>query len=280
MKLRFISLSISTLVIFSFIIFNIIRRKEINSINHRQKEILIPFLYISNKYIDILSKLLSTKLVIAIKNLYGEENLKENLIILISKKLFSSFILINIVLILFSYINQEVVLIGGIFFVIIYSFLLDTKIMNDYKMQNKKFKNDLPNFITRLSLLINLGISLRTAIGFIAQNSDGEVVDKFNKVKKLIDNGMSEEEAYNTILVKTNDILIRKFISNLMQNIKTGGDDLEEKLELIKKETNDYRKSQMIFKAQEANRKLLIPNLFIFLGIMLMVMVPVLLSIL
>lgn len=280
MKLRFISLSISTLMIFSFMIFNIIKRKEMNSFNHRQKEILIPFLYISNKYIDILSKLLSTKLVIAIKNLYGEENLKENLIILISKKLFSSFILINIVLILFSYINQEVVLIGGIFFVIIYSFLLDTKIMNDYKMQNKKFKNDLPNFITRLSLLINLGISLRTAIGFIAQNSDGEVVDKFNKVKKLIDNGMSEEEAYNTILVKTNDILIRKFISNLMQNIKTGGDDLEEKLELIKKETNDYRKSQMIFRAQEANRKLLIPNLFIFLGIMLMVMVPVLLSIL
>lgn len=281
--LRYLTLIMSSVILILFLIFNIIKSKEINSlknfIGNENSESILPFVYLIKQNIKLFSKLLNNKVSISLKNLYGEEILQKKQIIFLAKKLFLFYYLTILFLVLFSILNKNVLLIGWISFIIGVSILMDSNILKLYQRENQKFKTDLPSFITRLSLLTNVGLGLRVSIDFILENTTGEVVEKFNNVKKLINNGMSEIEAYNTILIKTDDILIRKFISNIIQNIKTGGDDLEESLELMRKESSEFKKSQIILKAQEANRKLLIPNLLIFAGIMVMVMLPVLLNV-
>lgn len=139
-------------------------------------------------------------------------------------------------------------------------------------------KSDLPNFVSRLSLMLESGINLRDSLNYIVEKSNDGISQNIAEVLTMVKNGMSEEEAFNSISIKNEDILIRKFISSIVQNFKTGSDDINQSLTLIKKETNEYRKTQVILESQEVNRKLLIPNIVIFVGIMLTVMLPVLLN--
>ncbi|MFM1514561.1 type II secretion system F family protein [Helcococcus ovis] len=222
---------------------------------------------------------MSPKLKIVIKNLYGEENLKYQEILFISIKICILYNLIILFLFLISIFYNFLLFVLFLIFIFIFNHYINTINIIKYEKQKKKFKNDLPAFISRLSLMINSGIQLRVAIDFITNNSNGEVVESLKLVNSLIKNGMSEVEAYNLILSRTDDLLIRKFISNIIQNIEKGGDDLENILKMVKKEGDEFRKNDLILKTQEANRKLLIPNIIIFIGILLMVMIPILLNV-
>ena len=96
----------------------------------------------------------------------------------------------------------------------------------------------------------------------------------------MVSNGLSENEAYNLMISRTDDILIRKFLSILLQNLEKGSGNITDSLDLLRKESDEFRKNHIIIRTQEANRKLLIPNIMVFLGIMLMIMVPIILNIL
>ncbi|MFM1525452.1 MULTISPECIES: type II secretion system F family protein [Helcococcus] len=213
------------------------------------------------------------------KNLYGEDNLKYQEILFLSMKICIIYNLILLFLILISVYYNILLLFLFIIFIFTLNYYINVSQIIKYEKQKKKFKNDLPAFISRLSLMINSGIQLRVSIEFIINNSSGEVVEKLKLVNSLIKNGMSEIEAYNLILSRTDDLLIRKFIGNIVQNFEKGGDDLEDVLIMIKKDGDEFRKNDLILKTQEANRKLLIPNIIIFIGILLMVMIPILLNV-
>lgn len=279
---KYISLAISSFIFLIFLIYSYIKRYNIKNCeslikNKMLRVFLAPFYYISKENYKLSSFMISAKIKIYMKNLFQKKSNHEE-IKLISIKLMYTFYFTLIILILFSFIQNYFILIIGIVFIFLFNSFLDSGIFNLYKLEKEKFKNDLPSYITRLILLINSGIRIRTAINFISENATGEVAKKMTNVKKLVQNGMSEEEAYNTILMNTDDILIRKFISNIINNIKKGGDDIEKTLSLMKKESDEFKKSQTILKTQEANRKLLFPNLLIFMGIMIMVMLPILLN--
>lgn len=277
---KYISLMFLNLIFLIFIIYSYLKRNEIKDCedlleNKLLKIFLAPFYYFGKENYRFTSKIVSSKIKIYIKNLF-QKNSYHKEIELIGMKLMYTFYFTLKILILFSFVKNYFILIIGIVFIFLFNSFLDSNILNLYKVEKVKFKNDLPSYITRLTLLINSGIRIRTAIDFIAENTNGEVTEKMKNVKKLIYNGMSEEEAYNTILMNTDDILIRKFISNIINNIKKGGDDIEKTLSLMKKESDEFKKAQIILRTQEANRKLLFPNLLIFMGIMIMVMLPIL----
>ncbi|WP_209021675.1 hypothetical protein, partial [Helcococcus ovis] len=82
-----------TIIILTSNIFYIINYKKIISIKDTfdyksewKNNLILPFNYLVNKYYYFFSKLVSPKLKIVIKNLYGEENLKYQEILFISIK--------------------------------------------------------------------------------------------------------------------------------------------------------------------------------------------------
>lgn len=284
---KYISLTIATIMLIIYILTSVIyfknikiyeKEKYFNNIYMNQLYSTIGF--VVEKYQNNIIKFINTKLIISIKNMYGEKNLSNKIKIHYTKKLNQIFFISIIFFIINSFINKSLVLLLTIIFIILYSKLLDNKEIKKYKNYQDSFKKDLPAFISRLYLLIQSGLNLRSSIKYIIENTEGEVSKDFSTVQNLIENGMSEIEAYNQILLKSDDILIRKFISNIIQNLQKGGDDLEDLLQMIKKESDEFRRSQIILKTQEANSKLLIPNLMIFSGILIIVMVPILLNIL
>lgn len=282
MHLGYITLSMATILILIYLIYCILNRVSIKNIDESQKENILrniysPFRIFIIKNMNLANKLVGSKLKIVFRNMYGENN-QEFQINYLSKKIFILSHMFLLLLILYPIIDQIIVLISGITFIIVFNFFLDKNQSLMYKQKQEKLKGNLPNFISRLILMLGAGINLRSSINYILLMSEGEIVESFNLAHSYISNGYSESEAYNLVLNRTDDILIRKFISSILQNLEKGGDDLESLLSLIKKESDEYKKTQIILKTQQANRKLLIPNLLIFTGIMLMVMLPILLN--
>lgn len=287
MRNNFISLTLATIMVVVLLIFSFLKRKELDSIeesnilgNKFQSIILSPFFYLSFEKDHLVLKLSSNKLKVTLKNLFGDKVLKAKILIHFSKKIALIFYTFFFTFILFSITSNLILLGAGILISVLFYFYLDSLVYDTYKQTVKNLKSDLPNFVTRLSLLIESGIGLRNSIEYIVERSSGSIVDRFLFLQSLIANGLSEQDAYNQLLITTDDIMIRKFISLILQNLKKGGDDISKSLQIIKKESDEYRKTQMIIDTQESNRKLLYPNTLIFLGIMIMVMVPVFINLL
>lgn len=283
---KYIYLSILSLLIFLYFYISFKNKKEISEIidleyfgNKNINEFMSFYVFIVVNKRSYFSSLLNSKIIISIKNLYGEKLLSKYETIFLSKKLAILSSLIAAMLLLNAIFDNGLILIASLIFIFLTSKLVDSRQLDLYKKHRDNLKSDLPAFISRLSLLINSGIKLRESINYISENSQGELVDMFNYIKELINNGYSELEAYNEFLLRNDDILIRKFITNIVSNLQKGGDDLEKILELMKKESDEYKKTNLILKTQEATGKLLIPNLIIFTGILIMVMLPILLNV-
>lgn len=285
MQIRLFSFILSNIFIILLIIYSIFYRKEFDIIEKNLKinnnfliSMISPFFYFVFRNKNIIYKLINSKVKISIKNLNGEENFLYYQNYFLALKLMILYYLNILILISYFLLNHTIILIGGYIILFLTNFLYDDIQIKKYNKKKEEIKQDLNNIISRLFLMLKVGINLRSSLSLLLQKNDGEMIKKLKEANTLINNGYSELEAYNHLLSQTDDLLIRKFISIIMQNLQKGGNDIQNQLNLLKKESDEFKKNYIILKSQEANRKLLIPNIIIFTGIMLMVMLPILIN--
>lgn len=287
MKYKYILSIISILILFIFNIYIYKNSKNIKEIEERidienkiKIRFIAPFFVILYKNFDITLKLINSKLKIILRNLYGDLLLNYNITLFLANKIMYLFYFTIIFFMIYPLINNILVLILVLIFIILINFYFNIELKIKYSNYKNLIKNDLPNIISRLSLLIQAGIPLRKSIDIILINESSNNNIYLREIDELVKNGLSERKAYDIMISRSDDILIRKFLSLIIQNLEKGSDTITQSLDLLKKETDEFRRTNTIIKTQEANRKLLIPNIIIFIGIMLMIMIPILINIL
>lgn len=285
MEIKYIFSILSILMLTGLNIYILINKKSIQKIEERlavskemEHKLISPFFEFLYKNQKIANRLINTKLKIILRNQYGDLLLNYNITNFASKKIMYSFYLICINLMIYPIIHNLLIFILILIFIIFINLYFDFDIKIKYSEYKNSIKNDLPNIISRMSLLIQSGITTRECINIVSRFEREESYLK--KINALVSNGMSENEAYNLMISRSDDILIRKFLSILLQNLEKGSDNITDSLDLLRKESDEFRRNNIIIKTQEANRKLLIPNIMVFLGIMLMIMVPIILNVL
>lgn len=285
MEIKYIFSILSILMLIGLNIYVLINKKSIQRIEERlavsqgmEYKLISPFFEFLYKNQKIANRLIYTKLKIILRNQYGDSLLNYNITNFASKKIMYSFYLICINLMIYPIIHNLLIFILILIFIIFINLYFDFDIKIKYSEYKNSIKNDLPNIISRMSLLIQSGIPTRECINIVSRFEKEESYLK--KINTLVSNGMSENEAYNLMISRSDDILIRKFLSILLQNLEKGSDNITDSLDLLRKESDEFRRNNIIIKTQEANRKLLIPNIMVFLGIMLMIMVPIILNVL
>lgn len=285
MEIKYVFSILSILILMVLNIYIFINKKSIQRIEERlavsqgmEYRLISPFFEFLYKNQKIANRLINTKLKIILRNQYGDSLLNYNITNFASKKIMYSFYLICINLMIYPIIHNLLIFILILIFIIFINLYFDFDIKIKYSEYKNSIKNDLPNIISRMSLLIQSGIPTRECINIVSRFEKEESYLK--KINTLVSNGMSENEAYNLMISRSDDILIRKFLSILLQNLEKGSDNITDSLDLLRKESDEFRRNNIIIKTQEANRKLLIPNIMVFLGIMLMIMVPIILNVL
>jgi tight adherence protein C len=149
---------------------------------------------------------------------------------------------------------------------------------DEYNEKIKKRRQDilmsLPTVVSKVTLLVNSGMPMNDAWRRIAYSGEGPLYTEMQLVCYETDNGYSEHDAYTNFTNRCNVKEVRKFVSAVLQNQINGSNDSITYLKAMSDEMWTEKKNNVKKLGDAANSKLMIPMFMIFVGIMVMIMVP------
>lgn len=147
--------------------------------------------------------------------------------------------------------------------------------MNDrLEERREQLIADLPQMLSKLTLLVNSGMIMREAWGKVAYGSDRVLYQEMQLTVKEMQNGVSDLEAFRNFADRCAIKEIRRFASTLIQNLQKGNAELAYFLMEMSDEMWEEKKHLVKRKGEAANSKLLMPIGMIFIGILIMIIVP------
>jgi tight adherence protein C len=153
---------------------------------------------------------------------------------------------------------------------------LDEKI----KKKRIKLRIDFPDFLNKLMLLINAGMTVPKAWEKIITGNKKEsaLYEELNMVLKDIGSGKPEQAAYEEFAKRCRVPEITRFISVILQNQKKGNSELVSVLRVFANECWELRKNTAKRLGEEASTKMLLPIMLMFFAILLIVITPAVLA--
>lgn len=160
---------------------------------------------------------------------------------------------------------------GLLFFLCVY---FDVWLDGEIKKRREEIRKEYPSMLTELSLMIHVGIPASSAFERVAVSSEGVLYREMRSVVSNMKNGMPADEAFDSFVLRCPHREIRKFVSLYRQNMVKGGADFPKALNEMASDAWERRKTTAVTKGELAEQKLLLPTIFMFVGIILMVVVP------
>lgn len=178
---------------------------------------------------------------------------------------FAIFGLANDVLILF------VLLIFGIAAYFYFSGLQTEQI----KKRSDIYLSDFPDIVSKIALLINAGMILKEAWMKVATTGTSPIYQEMQKTVDDMENGMAEVDAYYAFGTRCVIPEIKKFSSTLSQGVVKGNAELVTMVQEQNAEIWLARKHRAKQQGEKAGSKLMIPIMIMFVGILVVIIVPI-----
>jgi tight adherence protein C len=154
-----------------------------------------------------------------------------------------------------------------------------------YKMcikRRRRIENSMPEFLSRLAVLVDAGLTVRTAIKRVVSSSRAEEDELHKELKTLINDheiGKGENASFEGFAKRCNTSTAAAFASVVLQNIKKGNRELSAILRLFAGSSWTLRRNAAKKSGEEAAAKLMSPMMIIFLAIMILMAAPALMKI-
>ena len=187
-----------------------------------------------------------------------------------------------------SYPRQNRGLLLGIIFMFLYPLISYEKDKEIYSMslkRKKQLQNTFPEFITKLTLLLEAGLSIRNAMFYMVKDYEkishkGKIYlyEELSYVCIQIKNGMPEKEGYELLAKRCSLPCYKKIAGMLIQHLYKGGNYILEELKKESQKATEEQKRMIQKKGEEMGTKLLFPMLLMLGIVMVFIMVPALFS--
>ena len=141
--------------------------------------------------------------------------------------------------------------------------------------RSEEMLRDFSEVISKLALLTNAGMILREAWDEVAYTGDSSLYLEMQKAVEEMNNGASETDALFGFGVRCIIPEIKKFTSTLVQGLIKGNAELIFMLKEQSKEVWVAKKQHVRRQGEKASSKLLIPICIMFVGILIMIIVPI-----
>lgn len=143
------------------------------------------------------------------------------------------------------------------------------------KARAEEMLSDFSEVVSKLALLVNSGMILSEAWERVAFSGDRNIYQEMRRSVDGMHNGASQQEALFTFGQRCMLPEIKKFSTSLIQGLAQGNSELGNTLTEQSKEVWDLKRHIARRKGEQANSKLLIPMCITFIGILIMIMVPI-----
>lgn len=172
---------------------------------------------------------------------------------------------------------------AGAMLVIVFPYGVQSGINTAITNKKDAILSEFPKMVSKLTLLVNAGMLLRRAWDEVAESNPDETDGLYAEMRAAsqdILEGMTIEAALDAFATRCGVKEIRKFSSIYVQAVKRGASESIESMKIMADEAWEQKKQLSKQKGELAASKLLIPNLIMFLGILLVVVVPMIASML
>ena len=134
---------------------------------------------------------------------------------------------------------------------------------------------DFSEVVSKLALMTNAGMILREAWEEIAYTGETTIYLEMQQAVEEMNNGVAEVDAIYNFGVRCTVPEVKKFASTLVQGMIKGNAELTTMLLSQSKEVWGMKKQNVRRQGEKAASKLLVPICIIFIGILIMVLVPI-----
>ena len=123
--------------------------------------------------------------------------------------------------------------------------------------------------------MTNAGMILREAWEEVAFTGEGTLYEEMQRSVAEMNNGVAEADAFFEFGSRCIIPEIKKFASTVMQGMAKGNRELAAMLQQQSKEVWELRKQDVRRQGEKAASKLMVPIVIMFIGILVMVIVPI-----
>ena len=182
-------------------------------------------------------------------------------------------------------IDRSAIVMGFLFFTVIpiISYQKDNEILKLAGKRKEELQSSFPEFIIRLVLLMEAGLSLQKAMFQIAQDYQKRAGDKKEYlyeelwyICRQMKNGLPEKEAYILLSQRCNLPCYKKMTGLLIQHLQKGGRGILAELRQEAEKASEEQKRLLQKKGEEIGTKLLFPMILMLGIVMVFIMVPAL----
>lgn len=135
--------------------------------------------------------------------------------------------------------------------------------------------HDFSEVVSKLALLTNAGMILREAWQEVAFAGEGVIYTEMQIAVNDMNNGVSEIDAVYNFGTRCIIPEIKKFTSTIIQGMTKGNSELTAMLQEQSKEVWQLKKQLVRREGEKAASKLLIPICIMFIGILIMILIPI-----
>ncbi len=163
----------------------------------------------------------------------------------------------------------------GIILGVLMAVYVDLRIDSKLNEQHEEILLDYPNVLSNMALLISSGMMLREAWKVVGESGTRKIYREMQQATHNISLGYSEVQAYSEFADACKINEIKKFVSIICQNVEKGNSELVHVMRELSIEAWNSKKNVVKMRGSAASTKLIIPVMISFVGILIMIMVPI-----
>lgn len=154
-----------------------------------------------------------------------------------------------------------------------------SNLRQEAQYREERIEAEFPNVMSKLAMLINSGMEVSRAWELTAYSSEDVLYKEMQTVVELQNSNVSPVSAYTQFMNNCNNKYTSKLATSIMQNLSKGNEEVGMLFMQMSSESWQERKHNAKRLGEKAQSGLLIPTIMIFLGIMILVVVPIAASI-
>ena len=207
--------------------------------------------------------------------LYGEKYTEYFLRVTYAQKVTLSFTLLAMAVPFYGFSNDVIMVLMFLVLAVTIYYYYGTLVDEKIKKRSEQMLSDFSNVVSKLALLTNAGMILHEAWEEVAYTGDTEIYREMQLTVEQMNNGVAEVDALYQFGARSVVPEIKKFTSTIVQGISKGNSELVGMLQEQSKEVWSLKKQLVRRQGEKAASKLIIPLTIMFVGILIMVIVPI-----
>lgn len=141
--------------------------------------------------------------------------------------------------------------------------------------RDEAISSAFPQVVSKMALLTVAGMEVSQAWKITATSGEGTLYDEMGRVLIDLDNNVAPSTAYSKFITRCNNKYTTKLATAIIQNISKGNAEIVRLFRELNDESWLEHKHNARRMGEKIQSKLLIPTILMFIGILILVIIPV-----